>query len=121
MNIDTNNTDRHIKISYTIIDEESASNGDYKKTGWIEETGISCEPDEFNKSSDITAVDTAVRNLKHAGAINFSSSFFDVHGWYSNEPEMDFRTGETEERSFHLYNFSEEELREIYKQIMEKN
>lgn len=112
-------TNKHIKISYQVVDEEGAEHGDFKETGWEDEEGVSMEPDEFDKEEGKTAVDNAVEFLLDKGATESSSSHHTGGGtvWYTSESEPNYETGEHTSYSYHLYGFSDEEEKEIFDRI----
>jgi len=112
---------KKIKISYTQTTPESVEEGDFSETGWIDETGVSMEPDKYDLEEGLTAVDLAVDFLKREGAIHFSSEPFFEGGWYSTEFQtVDYRDGTQEEQSFHLEGFTPEEEEEIYNKLFKK-
>jgi hypothetical protein len=96
-----------IKTSYMRTTEESAMEGDWSDTGWIDEEG-----EEFENVED------AIDWLESEGAIHPSSSAFSEGIWYDSDPEMiDYETGEDERRSFHIKGASIGEQKEIFKKI----
>lgn len=93
-----------IKTTYSQITPESASNGDFSETGWIDEKGESFD-----------SVEEAVDWLKREGAIEPSSTCFHPGIWYSTGFVcVDYSDGTEEERAFHLKGFTPEEEREVY-------
>lgn len=105
---------RRIVSTYSETTPESAEDGDCSDTGWIDEDGESCEPED----EDETAIDNAVRILRNAGVTEPSSSAFHPGLWYSTEPQViDYSTGTEREESYHLKGFSEDEEREIYRRM----
>ncbi len=117
-------TTPHIRISFTRIvwvDPEDPD-GYEDEHGWIDEEGVEFEPDEFDIEEGMTPSESIVRQavefLQNEGATNASSSHFHIGVWYSTEFSVtDYGTGEEEERSFHLKDFSPEEEEEIFKEI----
>lgn len=113
-----------IRISYTRIvwiDPEDP-NGYEEEHGWIDDEGVEFEPDELDIEEGMTPsesiVDQAVRFLQDEGAVNASANHFHIGVWYSTEFSVtDYGTGEEEERSFHLKDFSIEEAEAIYKEV----
>jgi hypothetical protein len=104
-----------IKTTYSIITPESAEIGDTAERGWIDEEGESMLPAD----EDETVIDRAVAFLLSEGITESSSS--GSYGrwpgpgiWYSTQFEMDYSTGNEEERSFHLYEFTDDEEKAIY-------
>jgi hypothetical protein len=107
---------KKLSVTYSRVTPESASEGDFSETGHRED--IPVEVDEYDREEGTTAVDIVVKALRDAGATNPSSSMFHRGVWYSTEFEtVSYRTGEEEERSFHLKGFTEAEEREIYSQV----
>jgi hypothetical protein len=103
-----------IREAYTLYTPESVEAGDAAEHGWIDEDGVDMMPDEYDVEEDITAADKAVEHLWSEGATEASSSSFNPGVWYSVMRDPDMRTGEQEERSFHLDGFSLAEERAIF-------
>lgn len=74
-----------ILVSFTTYTPESIEEGDSADSGWVDEDGVDMTPDEYDRSSGITAVDKAVKLLKYDGAGQPSSSHFHRGVWYSTE------------------------------------
>jgi hypothetical protein len=107
--------DPRITITFARTTPESTEQGDFSETGWIDEEGVSMLPDEFDEEEGISAADKAVKFLTNEGAVHPSSSDFYPGTWWSTEwSTVDHRTGEDEERNFHLKGFTEEEERQIW-------
>jgi hypothetical protein len=112
-----------IRTSFTTITwGDSGDSDDYEEEhGWIDEEGVEFEPDENDIEDGMTESESivaqAIKFLEDEGAAHASSSHFHPGVWYTTESEQDFRTGENEERSFHLDGFSNEEQAEIFKAI----
>jgi hypothetical protein len=98
-----------IRTTFSTITPESAEQGDFAETGFIDEEGAEIEPDE-----DETLAQAAARWLESEGASEASSTQFHRGVWYSTEYDTDYRTGEEEQRSFHLKDFTPEEEREVW-------
>lgn len=98
-----------IRISYEVITEESARNGDVAERGWEDEEGEAISLDD--------GVDEAIAFLEDAGAVHPSSSAFHPGVWYSTEGEQDYNTGETTIYSYHLVDFDNDAQEEIYEAI----
>lgn len=110
--------DPHIKITFQTVTPESAEDGDFAETGWEDEEGVSMKPDRYDRKDGITVVEKAVRFLQNEGVEEASSSGFHVGVWYSTGYDvMSYRTGEEKSRSFHLYDFTAKQEREIYDQM----
>ena len=113
--------DKRIRITYSRTTPESAEQGDFSETGWINQEGEDMTPDLYDIEEGKTAVDKAVEFLKNEGVIEPSSSDFHPGNWYSTEwQNVDMRTGEDEERSYHLVGFTPEEEKEIYDRVIRK-
>jgi hypothetical protein len=107
-------------VSYSRTTPESAEHGDFSETGWVNEEGGSCTPDDYDREDGLTCVDLAVKMLKD-GAAYPSSTHFHTGIWYSADcGTLDYRTGEDEERSYHLKGFSPEEERAIFLHMTRK-
>jgi len=106
--------ERRITTTYSIITEESAQEGNYAETGWIDEEGEVIEADLDN---DETVVDAAVKWLQRHGANDASSSRFHPGIWYSLVEDADLRTGDVTEKHFHLRGFTDKEQRQIYAEL----
>lgn len=106
-------TDKGFLVTFSTVDTESAENGDFKSIGWSDYD--STEPDEFDLSDGLDAVDLAVRYLRDKGAMQPSGSPFYSGVWYSTEFETeDYSTDEQTEYSYHPTNFTEDEQRRIF-------
>jgi hypothetical protein len=106
-------TRKTIDVYYARMTPESAEEGDYSETGELE--SLTIEPDEYDQENGITAADLVVKLLKDEGAVHPSNSHFNRGTWYMTESQtISYRTGEEEERSFHLKGFTEKEEREIF-------
>lgn len=104
-----------ITVSFSRTTPESSAQGDASEHGWIDEEGEDMTPDSFDYEEGISAVDKAVKFLKEQGAVHASSSHFHPDVWYSTEYQtIDYATGEDEERSFHLKDFSDAEQQQIW-------
>lgn len=96
-----------------------------EESGWIDETGHSCVPDEYDRDEGLTAVDLAVKFMKKEGAGEASSSHFHKGIWYSTYPSQwthdHFTTGTDESHDFHLKGFTEAQEREIFRRMTERS
>lgn len=119
-----NTIKRFIASTYSIITPESAEEGDYAETGWKDGAGNRYDnalPADIGQpitgeDYDGDVVAEAVAYLKSEGAFEPSSYPFHERTWYSASNE-DYRSGSTEETSYHLYGFTAKEEREIYRAI----
>jgi hypothetical protein len=97
-----------VKETYAIVTEESAQHGDYAEHGWIDEEG-----EEFS-ANNLQAV---VEYLTHKFVREASCSHFCQGIWYSSEPDMNYKTGEEETRSFHLYGLTRRQEKFIARRL----
>ena len=98
---------KRIKITYAQITPESASEGNFSETGWEDKEGVPVE----------TAME-ALWLLRNEGACEASSTEFYKGIWYSTGfGTIDSADGTEEERSFHLYGFTECEERVIWNEV----
>ena len=105
---------------YSISTPASREEGSFSESGWIDNVGKPMEPDAIDKDDGITAVDKATTFLVEQGAMEPSNFPWSPDTSYINHKyEEDLSTGEVEERSYHLVDFSEEEEKEIY-EIMQR-
>ena len=140
---------RTYHVTYDIVTPESAEDGDYAESGWIDSRGWHCqapdgcvgqayidwcktqdldhiiEPDEYDikeyDGESEAAVALMVRVLRDAGAYEHSCSAFDGRGWYRSYGEQDFRDGSTESRAFHFEDgWTDEEKRAIFDTMRSK-
>ncbi len=110
-----------ISFSRTSPANEGEEEEDDYETGWVDEEGVEMAPDQFDKEEGKTATDLAVEFLWKQGATTHSSSEFDKRGWYSTGwSTTNFSTGQAEEQSYHLKDFTEEQLVEVYTKLMAK-
>jgi hypothetical protein len=110
-----------ITITFSRTTPESAEQGDFSESGWIDEEGVDMAPDEFDREEGLTATDKAAKYLYDEGATEASSSQFHPGLWYSSGwSTVNYRTGEEEERNFHLVGFTEEQEREVYDKLRQR-
>ena len=91
-----------VRITYEIITEESAREGEAAERGWRDEEGSEYSVDEV---------------LDLIEGCEPSSTGFHTGVWYTSYGEMDFHSGEYENLSYHLSDFSEEEEKLIFQSI----
>ena len=128
---------KRITITYDVTTPESAEHGDYADTGWIDEEGVDCTPDECDideakdtlwdgrddeptkEESELAALVTnAVKVIQGNGGVEASSSEFHAGVWYTQcDADQDFSNGEDTRHSFHLNDFLPEEEEAIYKEL----
>jgi hypothetical protein len=110
---------RSIAISYELITPESAEAGDAEERGWIDEEGVSMEPDANDVEGGLNAVDLAVAYLFKHGATETSSEppgGLDTWG-IASDYRHHYDTGAVENRHFFLRGFTDEEARAIWTRI----
>jgi len=78
--------------TYATTTPESAADGDFADTGWINKDGR-----RFNTLFEVAEY------LNDRGAWYPSSTSIDRYTWFSTEADIDYRTGEETVYSFHLY------------------
>lgn len=114
-----------ILISFSRTTPESAEDGDFSETGWIDEEGVEMTPDIDYEDDDPykeTVASKAIAFLKDEGACYASSSDFYPGVWYTTEYQtLDYHTGEEEEKSYHLKGFTEEEEQAIYQGVTSRS
>lgn len=98
-----------IKVSYEIIHPSEEDVYPEIENGWVNEDGVPIEPDE-----DETIAEAAAKMMKYDGATEASSSHFHTGIWYTSYGDTDYQSGETENRSYHLYGFTPEEEAEVF-------
>jgi hypothetical protein len=95
-----------VRISYDIVTEESAKNGDISESGWIEEEG-----------KNIGSVQEVVDFLESEGAVFPSTTIFHTGLWYHTEAYQDMYSGDWETRYYFLKHASDTEQLEIFKMM----
>ncbi len=111
---------RRIRISFEVTTPESAANGDFERTGWINEKGIDIQPDaddidEFG--SELAAVVELTKKVIDRN-VEFSSSEFSRRGWYTSiDARINYENGEETRYSYFLDNFNEEEEKAIFDEL----
>jgi len=119
----------NIKTTYEIWSYEDVEHGEAGESGWIDEEGYEFEPDAddydaYIEDNELPAdtdhgdvhnavlADMVIEFLEYEGVSEPSSNAFHVGTWYIAYGEADYSTGDTENRSFHLYDFTpaQEEL-----------
>ena len=101
-----------IRITFSKWRFEGEEEDPEEEHGWIDEDGVVIEPDEDDE--DDTLVDAAVDFLTDEGAVTASSSSWHPGLWYSSDSEQDPHTGWTEQRSYHLVGFTDEDQKSIF-------
>lgn len=129
-------TDMHTyRITYDIVTEESAEDGDYADHGFIDTamTRVSTVDAPCGSAflvwiadysldhalyvdDDEDPVDAFLKELRLSESyVEPSSSVFDDHVWYTGESRQDYLTGEWERHSYHLEKgWTTEEKRRVF-------
>ena len=111
---------QRIVTTFSTITPESAAQGDFAETGWEDEEGFDCTPDEFDEEEGKTVADIAAKFIYEKGAVSQSSSHFYPGAWYSTDmQDTDFVTGEQTEHNFHLVGFTPEQEQEVWNKFMQ--
>jgi hypothetical protein len=105
---------KRIQVAYSLITPESAANGDFEDTGWLDEKGVEMSDLEGWDNAD-TPVDKAVGYLGSEGVDAVSSFPFSPGAWYIRVDNQE--NGNVMEYTYHLSGFTPEEEQEIYKQL----
>ena len=111
---DKNGGVRNIKTAYSTTTPESAEIGEHDDYGWEDEEGVDFPDSDYESHEEL--IDDVVKWLEK-NVYYFSSSQFDPNGWYISETEPDYSSDEDTEYTYHLYNFTEEEEKEIYDKL----
>lgn len=109
-------------VTYDVVTEESAADGDVAESGWVAPGGYHVtdkpEPVEWDpRFDDEDPVEWMVKTLRDAGATNPSASFFHTDLWYETEGVQDFRTGDYERQAYHPEGFTVEQQKRIFAAI----
>lgn len=114
---------RLIRTTFNIVTYESAEQGDFAESGWIDEEGESMELDEFDEFDDEeeTPVTKAIKWLDDKGFLEPSSSCYYPSIWYTiSDWNTNMQTGTQESRSYHLHGFTAIEERAIFDAVTSK-
>lgn len=103
---------RRIVSYYEIWTPEDAEIGETDDRGELDD--VTLELDEYDRDEGIGWADKAIDYLLDEGVNEPSSSRFHPDIWYTAYGEADYRTGATENRSYHLKGFTEQEQRAVY-------
>lgn len=110
--------ERRIRTTYDITTPESAAEGDYAESGWVDEEGEVIERDDEADERTIAEI-AAAWLLGHGGGLEPSCwPTWSPGVWYTSEARQDMYTGNYESESFHLVGFTEEEERGIYRLVV---
>lgn len=111
--------DPRIKVTFRTISQPDNMEGDVEEdySGWEDEEGYSCLPEEDEIADGITVVDKAAKFLCDEGVSETSSYPFGVGDWYSTEFSIDYATGEETAYSYHLEGFTDDEEEKIYARV----
>lgn len=103
-----------IAISYEVVTEESAAEGDVAERGWENEFGESMEPDEVDIEEGLTAIDLAAKWL-----FEHYAEWVGHIDWYQGPEEQNLQDGSWRTESFHLRNFTDAELKQVWVRLQE--
>jgi hypothetical protein len=113
---------RRIRITYQTVTEESAENGDYADSGWIDEEGVCTDPDDCDVEFADSEIDAVVACALSVIGSGCEASDYPRccpgHTWYTEcDGDTDYSDGSVTTKSFHLDGYTEEEERAIYARI----
>jgi len=91
-----------IRTTFEIITEESAEQGNAEEQGWEDEKG---------KEYDLAEAISLLQGCEP------SATHFYPGVWYTSYGEMDMFSGNYENLSYHLFNFTEDEQRQIFQAV----
>jgi len=112
-----------VTITFSRTTPESVEAGNYSESGWEDEDGVTMILDDCDIEDGLTLADITAKYLKNEGASSTfaSSSHFHPGLWYSTEwSTLDYRTGEQEERNFHLVGFTPKQEKEVWDKMSER-
>lgn len=110
-----------ITITYSRTTPESVEQGDFSESGWVDQEGVDMRPDEWDREEGLTLTDKAAKYLYDEGATEASSSHFHPGVWYSTDwSNVDYRTGEEEQRNYHLVGFTPQEEQEVWDKLRQQ-
>jgi len=115
---------RRIKITYDITTPESAADGEFSETGWIDEEGREITPDSYDldeyETETAAVIALAVKEIGNCVEPSNSPTWH-PHTWYTDsDPDRDYSTGAETRQSYHLEGFTEEEERAIYSELKKR-
>lgn len=112
-----------IKTTFEIVTPESAEQGDFAETGWVDKEGYDCSPEAFGEMED-TPVEVAMKFLSDNGPLEASSSHFHKGLWYTqSDARCDrafFEKSEDYRESYRLDGFTEDQEREIFARVTDR-
>lgn len=106
---------RRIVSYYEVWTPEDVEFGEASERGDLND--VQLELDKYDREEGLDWVDIAVAYLADEGVQEASSSRFHPGIWYSVYGDADFKTGDRENRTYHLKGFPPDEEREIYKAL----
>ena len=114
---------RRIKVTYDVVTPESAQEGDYAETGWIDEEGVEIIPDEFDieehGSESEAAVALAVKFIGKGVEASDYPRCCPGHTWYTDiEGDTEYSTMAVTRQSYHLEGFDDSEQIAIYRKLV---
>lgn len=124
-----------ITTAYEVWSPEDIEHGEAGERGWISEMGDEIDPDKDNYDDyrdfyeehdasdddihDEVVVAMALEYLEEEGATESSNSDFSVGTWYTMYGIADFETGEIENRSYFLEDFTPKQEAMIFEGMQE--
>jgi hypothetical protein len=96
-------------ICYEVIDLDDTDGGEFSDNGY--DGYHSCEPDEYDIEEGKTAGDLAVEYL-NSKCLEFSGRW-----WTDADGDTDWGSGEETRHSYHPYNWTDEQMREIVRRV----
>lgn len=114
---------RRITKTFQTVTPESAEQGDFADSGWIDEVGTEIAPDdldleEYDDDELRAVVSLAVNEITSEGGVEPSSSRWHSGVWYTSiDPDRDYSDGSETTYSYHLDGFSEAEEQAIFAEL----
>jgi hypothetical protein len=105
-----------ITTAYERWTPEDVEAGDTDDRGWVDEDGVSMEPDEYDLEEGLTPVDLAVKFLQSEYVVSASSYPWSKGTWYESSDEDPY-SGEREYKHYFLEDFTPAEEREVYAEL----
>lgn len=106
---------RRIVSYYEIYTPGDVAFGDASERGELDD--VTLELDDYDREEGFGWADKAAEYLLDEGISEASSSWFHPGIWYTYYGDADYRTGDQENRSYHLKGFTEEEQRDVYNEL----
>lgn len=113
-----------VRVTFEIVTPESAEDGDYAATGWINEDGIAFDDSDLDADDPDAATygDAIARFIdRDGGPVECSGSEITPHyaPWFSAcDATVDYRTGAEERRSWHVEGLTGDEWRTLFAALL---